>query len=133
MSTRVTHLRAAVATLVVSLVVVLTALPLLAQRGPYDPPPEAPGRGMITSFDAQLDANRQAVFRWSFAERYRDQNLVCTLDPEGDGIAQVSIEDCATRTEIAFTYDDPGEYEAVLLARASEGGSDRATARVHVR
>ena len=62
-----------------------------------------------------------------------DTDVVCTMDHEGDGIAERSFEDCENRERVTVTYDEAGAYFPTLVARTRDGRSGRATTRVVVR
>jgi hypothetical protein len=104
-----------------------------AQRDPYRPPDEGPGHDMIESFEAEVFSNRRVELVWSFRASRAGERITCTVDPESDGIAEYTIEDCAVTRRQAHRFDEPGDYAAALLATDREGRSDRATVSFTVR
>lgn len=104
-----------------------------AQRDPYRPPDEGPGHDMIESFEAEVLTDRRVEFVWTFKASRGGDRITCTIDPEGDGIADHTIEDCAVTRRLMHRFDESGDYVASLLATDRDGGSDRATVSFTVR
>jgi hypothetical protein len=99
---------------------------------PYEPPSEGPGHDMIESFEANVRSNRRVELVWTFEVESRGNRITCTIDPANDGIAEYTIDDCASTRTQSHRYDEAGEYAAVLLATDRDGNSDRATVRFRV-
>jgi hypothetical protein len=125
-----TMLRAQWAILAISAIVSSIAQ---AQRDPYRPPDEGPGYDMIESFEAEVLTDRRVELVWTFKASRRGDRITCTVDPEGDGIADYTIEDCAVTRRQTHRFEEPGDYVANLLATDRDGGSDRATVPFTVR
>ncbi len=69
---------------------------------------------------------RQTRFSWSVSDP--DGNpLRCTLDANGDGVADYTISDCRATTSQAHTYTAAGRYWPTLTVIDSKNASDRAT------
>lgn len=86
---------------------------------------------LAVAFEAEVDGS-EAVFRWRF-EDVGETVIVCTLDPDGDGIFEYSVPDCENTEQLSHLYEDPGVYWASLVARTRDGRSGQATIRLEVR
>lgn len=91
---------------------------------------------LIASFRAEPTEiePRTVRFEWTFEPEYQEDEFTCTLDVDGNriGIVELSLADCGSETSVTWTYEEPGTYEAVLVATRRAGGSDRATTTVTV-
>jgi hypothetical protein len=91
---------------------------------------------LIAYFEAKVTdpSTRTVYFEWGFRREYRDDTFNCTLDVDANviGVVEESIEDCNEQTSTSWSYEEPGTYEAVLVATRRAGGSDRATVTVRV-
>ena len=107
---------------------------LVAQRPPYDLPDPKPEDRIIQSFSAELEDRtmRRVRFRWTIEPSQADDEITCTINADDDAILEESVENCQETKDLRFTYDEPGTYRAVLLARSRSGGSDRAVTTVTV-
>ncbi len=110
------------------------AAPVLMLARPRGEPRASAQReyGLLSFFDVtvQDEAARQVRFEWSFRPDLEDTEMTCTLDVDDDGIFEESIEDCDGETSLDHSYDEPGTYRAVLIARDRSGNADRAVTTV---
>ena len=122
-------------TMLIGCALLFTAAPPgLAQRGPYDRPDPKPEDRIIASFSAEVEsrAMRRVRFRWTIEASQANDDITCTIDADDDAILEESVENCEDTKDVVFTYDEPGTYRAVLLARSRSGGADRAVTTVTV-
>ncbi|GAB5540807.1 MAG: PKD domain-containing protein [Sandaracinaceae bacterium] len=105
-----------------SLIAALFAGPALAQT----PPP--PGQ-LRVDLEATVESDDDAVFRWTLDPA---EEATCTLDADGDGIFEHSVEDCDANRSLRHSYDEEGTYHAILVARTHDGRSGQATVTVTI-
>ncbi|MEQ9080882.1 MAG: PKD domain-containing protein [Sandaracinaceae bacterium] len=105
-----------------SLLVGLLAGSALAQT----PPP--PGH-LRVQLEATVESDDDAVFRWTLDPA---EEATCTLDADGDGIFEHSVEDCDANRSLRHSYDEEGTYHAILVARTHDGRSGQATVTVTI-
>lgn len=115
--------RSIAALFVVALLVAALDAPGVAQDAP--PPP---GQLRI-ELSAEVESDDDAVFRWRV---HPAEALTCTLDADGDGIFEHSVEDCDATTELRHGYDEDGTYHAIFVARSRDGRSGQASVTVTI-
>ena len=73
----------------------------------------------------------QAHFSWLVSDPDGGP-LRCTLDANGDGVADYAISDCRTTTSQTHTYEAAGRYWPTLTVKDSTNAVDTATLSFHV-
>jgi len=102
----------------------------------HGPRPTRAQADLIAYFHAKVTdpGTRTVRFEWGFRRAYRNDAFTCTLDVNANeiGVVEQSIPDCDQQTTSSWSYEDPGTYEAALVATRRAGGADRATVTVRV-
>lgn len=122
-------LRGVFAAAVVALIALKVTVSAQTEEDPE--PPREPG-ALKVELEAQVE-DREATFTWRFEDLEDGEDVVCTLDPEGDAIFEYSVPDCEQNRELDHRYEAAGTYVARLMARTRDGRAGRAMIRVEVR
>lgn len=79
----------------------------------------------ILSFTADQQQGAPGLkvnFAWSVRDSHSGA-IACALDVEGDGTAELSLDDCSKQTSYEFTYTRAGAFKATLTATDKAGNA----------
>jgi len=85
---------------------------------------------IIGAFAATGDGTLEVSFEWTASDSNGD-TLTCTLDVDGDGAADYTIQDCAANSQ-QHAFTEAGTYMATLTVTDGKGGTVSATTTVVV-
>ena len=105
---------------------------LVAQPDPYEPPEPGEDDSIIESFAVDKTDGQQVTLTWSIEPDDRDEEITCSIDVDQDNVIEGTLPDCDDDRTFEHSYDEPGRYTAVIVARSRDGGADRATTTVVV-
>lgn len=116
----------------VVLVTVVGASVPAQSRDPYGPIEPKPSDDLLESFEATVGHDQTVEFRWQYTKQAKDQSLNCSLNFDGDALADEQIPDCANVHKWTHRYEKEGRFQASLLVRSRSGGGDMKTVVVKI-
>lgn len=99
---------------------------------PQPPTPTQNNAPTISNFTAQATANNSLEYAYSWIVNDADgDSLTCTLS-KGDGSDDITISDCANNTSSIASYQNAGDFDAVLTVTDPSNASANKTLLLNV-